>query len=392
PAPAPAQAPPQPRAATPEGSGGGLALGLGVGGALVVGAGAAALLFRRRSAPKAPAPAPLAFEPELHASTTTTFPTGAYDSAPAPAAATTPHRPPLFGAPSAQQPSPFEQFTSAALAAPTAPTGPRAPRPAASRAVAPAPAREPEPEIAPVPATEPERPAPVPVQRTAVSVSAAVGAATAARAAASHPVAPARTRPRGGDARPAAAPAGVPYTYHVEFGDDLVEVTLAGHPAPHDTAVAWMPVPYDVPGTGAAFVCIGSSDASGCLFLDLAQAPGPVVLEGDAAAGHRLMESLVLQLSASPVLEQAACATAVGALGSLTDGMVGMETAGSLRELAARREQEIDPPFEFVFCTVATEADEAALDDLLAGPGRVVPVVLGTAAEAPWRLAVHPAA
>lgn len=277
--------------------------------------------------------------------------------------------------------------TTATTAASLPPASSRAPRSVAPRAATPVPPVEPGPETD----EAPERARPTPAPRAAVSVGTAAAAAAAGRSAAGAGGVP-RTSSRS-DAEPSArrtaARRGAVQSLQVEFGDDLVEVGLTvGHSSLQETSVAWMPVPYEVPEGGAAFVCIGAAEGSGCLFLDLAQAPGSVSVGGDAEGAQRLLESIVLQLSASPVLDQA-CATAVGRVAGVADGLEQVEKVATLRELVTRREEEIDPPFEFVFCTAGSEDDTAALADLLDGPGHVVPIVLGDVADADWQLSVR---
>ncbi|MFD3999040.1 hypothetical protein [Streptomyces sp. NPDC058548] len=364
------------------GSSGALSLALGSGFALVVGAAAGTLVLRRRSANRRAAARPVASEPE-------------------PALAEIVHP---FAAP-ARPSSPFDTPVRPATTATPAGLRTRAPRSVAPRTASPAPV--------PDPVTEQDgaasiAPVPTPIQRTAVSVSAAATASGGPRSTGdrtgsrrSRPIAPgwgadedddegheAEVPPSSGARRGRSR--GASSSFQVTFGDDLVDIVLSGtHPAHQDTSVAWMPVPYETPEGGAAFVCIGSADPSGCLFLDLAQAPGALSFGGDREAARRLMESVVLQLSASAVLDHS-CATVVGPLRGLADGLERVEKIGSLRELVERRAEETDPPFEFVFCALASDDDRAALGDLVDGPGRVVPVVLGEAEDVAWTLRVTP--
>ena len=94
----------------------------------------------------------------------------------------------------------------------------------------------------------------------------------------------------------------------MSLGDDQIEVVTGGATAdepfrgsdddcwpaatPH---LAWTPLPYDVPDDGLAFACIGAGD-EGCLFIDLAAAPGAVSINGDSDAAVRLAESVAHQL------------------------------------------------------------------------------------------------
>ncbi|MFE5300721.1 hypothetical protein [Streptomyces sp. NPDC056632] len=347
------------------------ALYLGVGSALAVGGLAGTFLWRRRAA-RTPAAA-----------------VGAAPTSPAaPLLPAGPAGGPAGGmVPAAFLDTSSRPATTATTATTLPPASSRAPRSVAPRAATPVPPVEPDPEIDEAP--EHVRPAFPP--RAAVSIGAVAGAAAANRSAAGAGGAPRPLSRPGAEpsARRAAVRRGAVQSLQVEFGDDLVEVDLTvGHPSLQDTSIAWMPVPYEVPEGGAAFVCIGAAEGSGCLFLDLAQAPGMVSVGGDADGAQRLLESIVLQLSASPVLDQA-CATAVGDMPIVAHGIERVESVATLRELVTRREEEVDPPFEFVFCTVGSEDDTAALTDLLDGPGRVVPIVLGDVPHSDWQLNVR---
>ncbi|MFI1975808.1 hypothetical protein [Streptomyces wedmorensis] len=339
-----------------------LTLAIGAGGALVAGAGVGTLVMRRRAGSRR-APVPAGVAPLTSATAT-----------PVPAESTLEGR----------------TWPTTTAVPPVTPV--RAPRSVAPRTASPTPRpkvdRTPETEVAgtasgAAPATAPA----APLRRSAVTV-----AGSPARPAPGAATRLSRSRPaddREADRhRPPARSVASPHTFQVSFGDDLVDISLStGHPTQQETAIAWMPVPYDVPDGGAAFVCLGAAEGSGCLFLDLAQAPGPVVVRGDRAAARRLMESIVLQLSASSVLEHS-CATALGPLRGLAEGLTGIETLGTMAELVERRAEEVDPPFEFVFCAPETDADRTAVDDLLNGPGQTVLVVLGGLEGAAWTLNV----
>ncbi|MGW2561417.1 LysM peptidoglycan-binding domain-containing protein [Streptomyces sp. NPDC001514] len=248
---------------------------------------------------------------------------------------------------------------------------------AATRTVAPA---------APAPrsAQRPARPAPepeaAPAERTSPAVRTAVpitprrpAADTASRV---RPT-PARPAPRS-ESGPPAAP-----SHQVSYGDDLIDVHIDT-----EAAAAWHPVPYETPDGGAAFLCIGVSEEHGCLFVDFAQASGAIAVKGDPDAGRRLVESLVLQLATSPVLDQAGVVV-VGGLAVLADGTDGIDTVESLDELVRRRSEETADAVEFVFCEAASADDVAQISGLLRGPGRVVPVVLGRVGGTAWHFEVR---
>ncbi|MFC4499490.1 MULTISPECIES: hypothetical protein [Streptomyces] len=125
-------------------------------------------------------------------------------------------------------------------------------------------------------------------------------------------VVPRRNGVRGSAARPpavAAPRAEETRAFRVVFGDDVVDISLTGDGGPQgDAAFAWMPVPYDIPEGDGVFLCIGASDPEGCLFLDLARAPGTVAVGGDPAAARRLLESLVLHPTGRSVSTWPTCA------------------------------------------------------------------------------------
>ncbi|MFD7442387.1 hypothetical protein [Streptomyces sp. NPDC059909] len=53
-------------------------------------------------------------------------------------------------------------------------------------------------------------------------------------------------------------------------------------------------------------------------------------------------------------------------------------------EVVRRRGEESADGVEFVFCEAASADDVAQISGLLRGPGRVVPVVLGTVGGTAW--------
>lgn len=337
-----------------------LTFAIGAGGALIVGAGVGTLMMRRRAGSR-PAPQPAGEAPMASAAAAPVTTESLFENRARPTTTAvppvTPIRAPRSVAPRTASPTPrptvdeAQDVEAAGVASGTA--------------------------LA------------VPIRRSAVTVAGSPGRPVPGAATRLSRSRPSDDRD-GGQGRPAARGVASPQGFQVAFGDDLVDISLsAGHPTRHETAIAWMPVPYDVPDGGAAFVCIGAAEGSGCLFLDLAQAPGPVVVGGDRAAARRLMESIVLQLSASSVLEHS-CATVLGPLRGLAEGLAGIETLGTMTELVERRAEEVDPPFEFVFFAPDTEADRTAVDSLLNGPGQTVLVVLGGLEGAAWTLNVSP--
>jgi hypothetical protein len=174
---------------------------------------------------------------------------------------------------------------------------------------------------------------------------------------------------------------------HLSFGDDIIQAQIAA--APGTAAVAWTPMPYDVPADGVAYVCLGASD-KGCMFVDLGRAPGPVSVSGDPAAAARLVESIAFQLTAALEPDRASV-TVVGDVGTDIElGQVGR--AGTLGQIVTRgptTQQGDEPLLELVICSVDDARDDTALAWLTSDRSRtIVPIVLGGLANAPWSLTV----
>jgi hypothetical protein len=172
---------------------------------------------------------------------------------------------------------------------------------------------------------------------------------------------------------------------YVSFGDALIRVRIKAMPG--ITPVTWRPMPYDVPDDGVAHVCLGTSD-KGCLFLDIGRAPGPIAVGGDPAVAARLVEAIVSYLSAT--LEPGRrSVTVVGDVAKEMElGQV--DRASTLRQIVPREPAAAPaggPLIAFVICSLADARDDAALAWLTSDRnGRVVPIVLGGLANAPWSL------
>jgi hypothetical protein len=202
-------------------------------------------------------------------------------------------------------------------------------------------------------------------------------------------------RKRGGDGT------GGPVLGHqVMLGEDKVDVVLAQAPtsgrnqkARDEKAwlaaspyLAWAPLPYEAPYGGVAFVCLGTSD-EGCLFLDLAAAPGVIAISGDSDCAARLAESLAHQLCSQAADDSSCTVVLVGDVvpeprpphavlaPTLSDlGLVGRAAT---------------PETEIVFCTLRSNEDALVLARYVGRSARrVVPVVLAELPGAPWLLSV----
>jgi hypothetical protein len=187
------------------------------------------------------------------------------------------------------------------------------------------------------------------------------------------------------------------------LGDDRIELVLAETPAVAHQGkagrgrtwlaatpyLAWAPLPYDVPAGGAAFVCLGVGD-EGCLFIDLAAAPGAVAIGGDRAAAGRLAESIAHQLCMSADSGRTCAVIAVGA--ALPPPLpAGVAWLSSLSELGSAPTDGGQDRAEVVFCELHSNEDAFALARYTnSAPGRVVPMILASLPDAPWTFTAHP--
>jgi len=201
-----------------------------------------------------------------------------------------------------------------------------------------------------------------------------------------------------GPGRPAGRPV---QQLEVALGSFRIEVLLAEAPASDRTGrsakgqtwiasapyLVWTPLPHDFPSDGGAFACLGAGD-QGCLFIDLAAAPGAVVLGGDQAAATRLAESIAHQLCAGP----AAGSISVVVVGSALPPPppLGAEWVASVGDLLQRGPGP-DRQIEIVFCRMDSNDDLFPLARHVArAQYRVVPVVLADLPGAPWSFIAHP--
>ncbi|MDN3354771.1 hypothetical protein [Actinomadura sp. DC4] len=164
--------------------------------------------------------------------------------------------------------------------------------------------------------------------------------------------------------------AGPAVVHDVSFGDDLVTVRLTA-----GAAVAWRPLPHDVP-PGRAVVCVGAAP-QGCLFLDLGAAPGAVTIEGPADAAERLAEAFVSQLATGPA------GASVALVGDVLEGVDGGPAVRRVPDLNAAATTPSDLVIAVLPAGYATGLGP------LRGP-RVVQVRLGGASDAAWSLTLVP--
>lgn len=182
--------------------------------------------------------------------------------------------------------------------------------------------------------------------------------------------------------------------HQVVLGDDRIDVVLAEQEqdggrlaAPH--YVRWAPLPYDVPDDGLAFACIGAGD-EGCLFVDLAAAPGGVAITGDPDAAVRLAESIVHQLCAGAAADQAISVLLVGS--SIPEPHpAGATSVETLSDLATAGLDGRPGSTDIVFCELRSDEDAFALArHVSSSRHRMVPVVLGQLPGAAWSFTASP--
>ncbi len=194
-----------------------------------------------------------------------------------------------------------------------------------------------------------------------------------------------------------------PQRHQVALGDDQIEVVLAeasaagqpSRPRAGDARLAatpylrWAPLPYDIPDDGLAFACIGAGD-EGCLFVDLAAAPGAVAITGDTDAAVRLAESIAYQLCASAPADQAISVFLVGS--TIPEPHPASATSvETLHDLATVSFDSPPDATDIVFCELRSNDDAFVLARHVTNSRHhVVPIVLGHLPGAAWSFTAFP--
>jgi hypothetical protein len=164
--------------------------------------------------------------------------------------------------------------------------------------------------------------------------------------------------------------------------DDEPDAGLAG-PPPY---LAWALLPYDIPGNGVAFACLGVGD-EGCLFLDLGAAPGVIALGGDRAAAARLAESIAHQLSMPGDAGHRLDVIVVG------DAVPEPLPAGVTRvtSLSDLRQADSGDATRVIFCEPRSSEEAFALArHVVIAQRNAIPVVVGDLPGAPWSFTAQP--
>jgi hypothetical protein len=195
---------------------------------------------------------------------------------------------------------------------------------------------------------------------------------------------------------PQASPAA--QEYQVILGEDRIQVSLAegaaadperdaGRPRPPSPHLIWTRLPYDTPDSGIAFACLGVGD-SGCLFLDLGQAPSAITINGDPAAASRLAESIAHQLCTTSAGSRCTVVIIGDALPRPYPlGITWLASMGRLGPTLATP----GGATAIVFCELSCDDDATTLSQCAsAARSRVIPVVLGSDLAGRWSLTAEP--
>lgn len=202
--------------------------------------------------------------------------------------------------------------------------------------------------------------------------------------------------------RPAGDEAGVAQRHVVVFEGCRVETVLAKAPADSRKGkspegrgwvasapyLAWTRLPGDVPGGGTAFACVGTGRA-GCLFIDLAAAPGALALGGEPRAASRLAASLASQLCTGPAAHRVRVVVVADALPDPVPPRA--EVVHDIGEIGGRPGSMMARKAELLFCRPKSDTDLLRLARYVtAASHRVVPVILADLPGAPWSFTTHP--
>ena len=191
----------------------------------------------------------------------------------------------------------------------------------------------------------------------------------------------------------ASLPAVIPASLHVTlaFGQDLVSADFTGmRPLPSAPTVYtpfhWTPGPDQQPTLAIAPVFLGIGEG-GCLFVDLALAPGVVTVTGQERVRAELGAELVNRLGVA--VREGAKRFAVAVAGTpfhpdlLVVDPIQVASPGEFDE------SKLPPAVEvcFLACSMSAAADAQAIHGLARSSGRrIVPLLVDDVVAADWSL------
>jgi hypothetical protein len=188
-------------------------------------------------------------------------------------------------------------------------------------------------------------------------------------------------------------PSVIPASLHVTlaFGQDVVAADFSGmRPLPTAptvyTAFHWTPAPEQYPALAIAPVFLGIGEG-GCLFVDLALAPGVVTVTGQERVRAELGAELVNRLGSA--VREGATRFAVAVAGAPFD--LDLLAVDPIR-LSAPSELDVaklpaTAEVCFLACSLSTPAEAQAINALArsAGP-RIVPLLIDNVVAGDWSL------
>ena len=196
------------------------------------------------------------------------------------------------------------------------------------------------------------------------------------------------------DLADAALPPVVPASLHVTlaFGQDLVAADFTGmRPLPSAPTVYtpfhWTAAPDQLPTLAIAPVFLGVGEG-GCLFVDLALAPGVITVTGQRRVRSELGAELVNRLGVA--VREGAKRFAVVVAGTpfhpdlLVVDPIRVDSPSEFDEAAV-----LPAPVEvcFVACAIGTPADAQWIHSLVRSTGRrIVPILVDDVVAADWSL------
>jgi hypothetical protein len=188
-------------------------------------------------------------------------------------------------------------------------------------------------------------------------------------------------------------PSVIPASLHVTlaFGQDVVAADFSGmRPLPTAptvyTAFHWTPAPDQYPSLAIAPVFLGSGEG-GCLFVDLALAPGVVTVTGPERVRGELGAELVNRLAGAA--REGARRFAVAVAGAPFDPDLLLVDPIRLSAPSALDVAKLPATAEvcFLACCLSTPAEAQVIDALArSAKPRIVPLLIDNVVAADWSL------